>query len=114
VRFARVIAVAADALQIFLFPVFGEGFASPMDAALDMGVALVLTRLVGFHWVFLPGLIAEAIPGLDLAPTWTAAVLFATAGTGARWPRARKFLLAALVAVAVMLGFAAWSFWKHR
>jgi len=64
-----------DALQIFLFPLFGEGFASPVNDLLDMGVALALVRLVGFHWVFLPSLVAEAVPGLDLAPTWTAAVL---------------------------------------
>src|ERR1700674_2970537 len=42
VRTARVLAVAADALQLFFFPLFGEGFASPINDVLDMGVALAL------------------------------------------------------------------------
>ena len=32
--------LAADALQLVLAPLFGEGFLSPLDDALDMGVAL--------------------------------------------------------------------------
>lgn len=115
VRAARVLAVAADALQIFLFPLFGEGFASPVNDLLDMGVALALVRLVGFHWVFLPSIVAEAVPGLDLAPTWTAAVLFATAGSGgpAR-TRAGKALRIALALLAVALGAAALLLWQRR
>jgi hypothetical protein len=115
IRAARVLAVAADALQIFLFPLFGEGFASPVNDLLDMGVALALVRLVGFHWVFLPSIVAEAVPGLDLAPTWTAAVLFATAGSGtpAR-AAAGKIARIALAAVALALGAAALLFWQSR
>jgi hypothetical protein len=33
---------------------------------------------LGWHWAFLPTLAAELIPGLDLFPTWTAAVFFVT------------------------------------
>jgi hypothetical protein len=79
-RVAWTVAMAADALQIAVFPLFAEGGASPADTALDVVVALLLTRLLGWHWAFLPTLGAELIPGLDLFPTWTAAVYFVTRG----------------------------------
>ncbi len=37
-----------------------------------------MTGLVGFHWAFLPTFLAEAVPWLDVVPTWTLAVVFAT------------------------------------
>jgi hypothetical protein len=79
-RAAWAIALAADALQIAVFPVFAEGGVSPADTALDLVVAFLLIRLLGWHWAFLPSLGAELIPGLDLFPTWTAAVYFVTRG----------------------------------
>jgi hypothetical protein len=75
---ARLIGVAADVIQIVLFPLFAAGAASPWNDALDLLVALAMIQLVGWHWVFLPSLFAELVPGLDLVPTWTAAVFFAT------------------------------------
>jgi hypothetical protein len=75
---ARLIGVAADVIQIALFPLFAAGAASPWNDALDLLVALAMTWLVGWHWAFLPSLFAELVPGLDLVPTWTAAVFFAT------------------------------------
>ena len=77
-RLAWAVAIGADALQILAFPLFAEGGASPADSALDLLVALILTRLLGWHWAFLPSLAAELIPGVDLFPTWTAAVWFVT------------------------------------
>ncbi|HSM85530.1 MAG TPA: hypothetical protein VLT16_05240 [Candidatus Limnocylindrales bacterium] len=77
-RLAWMVAVVADALQIFAFPLFAEGGLSPADAALDIVVAFVLARLLGWHWALLPSLAAEAIPGLDMFPTWTAAVFYIT------------------------------------
>ena len=82
VRTARWIAVAADFLQIAVFPVFWPGAASPWDDALDAATALALVVLVGWHWAFLPSFVAELVPGLDLIPTWTAAVFFVTRGKG--------------------------------
>jgi hypothetical protein len=41
---------------------------------LDLIVAFVLIRLLGWHCAFLPTLAAELIPGADLFPTWAAAV----------------------------------------
>ena len=77
-RLAWAVAIGADALQILAFPMFAEGGISPADSLLDLLVAIVLTRLLGWHWAFLPSLAAELIPGLDLFPTWTAAVWFVT------------------------------------
>lgn len=77
-RLAWAVAIAADALQIVAFPFFAEGALSPADSLLDLAVAFILIRLLGWHWAFLPTLAAELIPGVDLFPTWTAAVWFVT------------------------------------
>ena len=73
-RAAMVLAIAADALQIVAFPLFAEGAISPFDDLLDVIVALSLTGLVGWHWEFMPSLIAELLPGVNLVPFWTLAV----------------------------------------
>jgi hypothetical protein len=77
-RLAWLVAIAADAVQIGALPLFAAGGLSPADALLDAVAAVVLIRLLGWHWAFLPTLAAELIPGLDLFPTWTAAVFFVT------------------------------------
>ena len=79
------VALGADALQLAAAPLFGEGFASPFNDVLDVVTAAILIRLLGFHWVLLPALAAEAVPVLDLAPTWTASVLLITGATKRRW-----------------------------
>jgi hypothetical protein len=57
---------------------FIGGGLSVFDAVLDILMAGILTRLVGWHWAFLPAFIAELAPGLDLVPSWTLAVFIAT------------------------------------
>lgn len=79
-RMAWLVAVLADTLQIAALPLFAEGAFSPADTILDIVVAYILIRLLGWHWVFLPSMAAELIPGADLVPTWTAAVYYATRG----------------------------------
>ena len=74
-RAAMILAIAADALQIFVFPLFGEGALSPADDVLDLAVAAALIHLLGWHWEFLPAFAAELVPGIDLVPFWTIAVL---------------------------------------
>ena len=74
-RAAMILAMAADALQIFVFPLFAEGALSPADDVLDIAVAAVLAHLLGWHWEFLPAFLAEVVPGVDLVPFWTLAVL---------------------------------------
>ena len=59
-------------------PLFAEGGLSPLDTGLDVIVGAILIKLLGWHWAFLPTFAAELVPGLDLFPTWTAAVFFAT------------------------------------
>ena len=74
-RAAMILAIAADALQMFVFPLFAEGALSPADDVLDLAVAAVLVRLLGWHWEFLPAFLAELVPGVDLVPFWTMAVI---------------------------------------
>ncbi len=64
-RAAMILAMAADALQIFVFPLFAEGALSPADDVLDIAVAAVLVHLLGWHWEFLPAFLAEVVPGVD-------------------------------------------------
>jgi hypothetical protein len=66
--------MAADALQIFVFPLFAEGAFSPAEDVLDIVVAAVLVQLLGWHWEFLPVFAAELMPGVDLVPFWSLAV----------------------------------------
>lgn len=73
-RAALILALAADALQIFVFPLFAQGALSPADDVLDLAVAAVLVHLLGWHWEFLPTFFAELVPGVDLVPFWTLAV----------------------------------------
>jgi hypothetical protein len=70
-----VLAIVADALQIVVFPLFVEGALSPADDLLDFGIAAVLVHLLGWHWEFLPAFLAELVPGVDLVPFWTMAVI---------------------------------------
>ena len=72
---AMILATAADALQIFVLPLFSEGGLSPADDVLDLAVAAILVRLLGWHWEFLPAFAAELLPGVDLVPFWTFAVV---------------------------------------
>ena len=113
VLIARGLAAAADAIQILLFPLFGEGFASPADLVLDGVMALALTKLVGFHWSYLPGTALELIPGADLAPSWTAAAWLATRKPGESGKRTRWFVA---VPIGLAVGAAiAWLLWiRHR
>ncbi len=74
-RAAMLLAIVADALQIIAFPLFLEGAYSPLDDVLDFAVAAVLVNLLGWHWEFLPSFAAKLVPGADLIPFWTLAVV---------------------------------------
>jgi len=73
-RTAMMLAIAADALQLVVLPVFVEGAISPADDLLDLGIAAAMIHLLGWHWEFLPSFLAKLVPGLDLVPFWTMAV----------------------------------------
>jgi len=73
-RAALILAIIADALQLIVFPLFIEGAESPADDILDLGIGVVLIRLLGWHWELLPSFLAKLVPGVDLVPFWTMAV----------------------------------------
>lgn len=73
---ALAIAIAADLLQIVLFPLLAEGMPSPLDDVLDIVVGIVMVKLLGWHWAFLPSFLGKLIPLFDELPCWTLAVLF--------------------------------------
>ncbi len=80
IRTARALALAADLLQIVVFPTFAQGIFSPFEDILDGVVAVAMVWLLGWHWVFLPSFLTELVPVADVIPTWTAAVWFVTSG----------------------------------
>ena len=79
-RLAFAIAIVVDAIQVPLqgMSLTGIGMlpAEAIDVALDAVAALVITRLIGFHWALLPTLAIELIPFIDIAPTWVACVSY--------------------------------------
>jgi hypothetical protein len=42
----------------------------PVQWVLDLGTAILLFLILGRRWAILPGLIAEAIPGMGVFPVW--------------------------------------------
>jgi hypothetical protein len=75
---ARGVALAADAVQLGLFPLFVGGVPEGADLALEAVTGVLLCALCGFHAAFLPTVIAEALPLVDMFPSWTLATLFVT------------------------------------
>jgi hypothetical protein len=73
-RTAMILAIVADLVQLVIFPLVIEGAVSPADDVLDLGVAGILTWLLGWHWEFLPSFLAKLAPGVDMIPCWTLAV----------------------------------------
>ena len=47
----------------------------PLQWALDIATAFLLFLILGRRWAILPGLIAEAIPGIGVFPVWVLVVL---------------------------------------
>jgi hypothetical protein len=58
-----------------VFPWFVEGAISPAEDVLDFGVGAIMIQLLGWHWEFLPSFLAKLVPGVDLIPFWTMAVV---------------------------------------
>jgi len=73
-RLALALAVLVDAIQVPLQGASLTGIgtlpAEAIDLAIDAATALIISRLIGFHWALLPTLALELIPFIDLAPTW--------------------------------------------
>jgi hypothetical protein len=79
---ARAIAIAVDLSQFALLP----AELTPLNNAIDLVTAAVMVALVGWHWAFLPTVLVELVPFVDLVPTWTLAVAIATRGRAALPP----------------------------
>ena len=73
---ARALAVVVDLAQVALLP----AELTPLNNGVDVATAVAMLGLVGWHWAFLPTFLAELVPFVDLVPTWTLAVMFATRG----------------------------------
>ena len=54
---------------------FWTVLAPPMEWMIDLLTAVLLFLILGRRWVILPGLIAEAIPGMGVFPVWVLVVL---------------------------------------
>jgi hypothetical protein len=61
--------------RFLCFPYSPKALCPPTDDVLDIGVAAVLVQLLGWHWELLPAFAAELVPGVDLVPFWTLAVI---------------------------------------
>lgn len=83
-RIARWIALGVDALQIVFFPILFPG--TPWNNALDLLTGILMVAILGWHVAFLPTVVAELIPFVDLFPTWTVAVMYVTRKRGGQIP----------------------------
>src|SRR5215469_15324274 len=61
---AFVIAGTSDIIGAF------ATLAPPIGWAVDIVTALLLFMVLGWHWLLLPGLALEAIPGVGVLPFW--------------------------------------------
>ena len=71
IRTAYAVAVAVDVAQFLLGPFGWVGF----DEVLDAAAMVAMTRLLGFHPLFLPTFVLEFVPFTDMLPTWTGCVM---------------------------------------
>jgi hypothetical protein len=67
---AFAVAIAVDAVQLFLGPL-GWSIA---DQALDLFAMILTIWLLGFHPLLLPTFVIELLPISDMLPTWTGCV----------------------------------------
>jgi hypothetical protein len=87
VKLAYATAIVADLCQLpvnlsfFSWGIATLGGTVPLEAidtGIDVIAALIVNRLLGFHWALLPTFALELVPGLDALPTWTACVAYVT------------------------------------
>jgi hypothetical protein len=78
-RLALSIAVVSDAIG------FGLGLIPLIQWIVDAVTALALLAVLGFSWPLLAALAVEAVPAIEMFPTWTLVVLvMAGSGTHSR------------------------------
>jgi hypothetical protein len=69
------LAVAFGVAAVSDFLAMWTVIAPPLQVALDVVTAIILFLILGRRWALLPGLIAEAIPGMGVFPVWVLVVL---------------------------------------
>jgi len=69
------LAIAFGVAAVSDFAAIFTTVAPPAQVALDFATAAVLFLILGRRWALLPGLIAEAIPGMGVFPVWILVVL---------------------------------------
>lgn len=72
-RKRQAVAFLVAAVSDFLS--FWTVLAPPMQWAIDLITASLLFLILGRRWALLPGLVAEAIPGMGVFPVWILVVL---------------------------------------
>ena len=75
---AYAVGICADLMQLCIIPLLPDGFLNPLNDVSDAIACIILTRLIGFHFAFLPSFLIKLIPVVEIAPTWTLAVIIAT------------------------------------
>jgi len=75
---AYAVAICADLMQICFIPLLPDGFLNPLDDFSDAIACIILIRLIGFHFAFLPSFLVKLVPFVEIVPTWTLAVFIAT------------------------------------
>jgi hypothetical protein len=61
---AFAIAASSDAIGVFTASL------PPISWLVDIVTAILLFMVLGWHWLLLPGLVMEAIPGVGILPLW--------------------------------------------
>lgn len=77
---AFVVAAISDTASVFAQAV------PPVEWMVDLVTAILLFLLLGRNWLLLPGLIAEATPGIAMFPTWVLVVSSIAVWGGIRGP----------------------------
>ena len=81
-KFAIAFAVAA----ISDFASIWADFIPPVQWVIDGTTAFLLFLILGRRWALLPGLIAEAIPGMGVFPVWVLVVVSIAIYDGIKQP----------------------------
>ena len=72
------VAISADIVQFGLTPLQFLGIGEIINVAMDIALFGLFTWRLGFHVAFLPSIVTEFIPVIDLIPAWTMAIFFVT------------------------------------
>lgn len=66
---AMMIACCSDVISVLI------EFVPPLQLLVDLVTAILLFMILGWRWLLLPALVAEAIPGISVFPVWLLVVI---------------------------------------